>query len=84
MLQIEESRIGFVKGLISKNLKCTELIATNYAIKVAKIEAAIAAINSEEDMRIFIRDSKAADENTLFFPLKCARYEYEYASGYCR
>ena len=77
MIQIEESRIGFVKGLIVKNLKCTEQIAQSYSEKIVKMEAAVAAIDSQADIQAFTRDSDLAGENPIFAAVKCTPYEYE-------
>lgn len=77
MLQIEESRAGFVQTLVAKHIKLTEYLSKIYLERCASMSSAVSGVNTEGDIKEFVKGRKRRGRNILFSPLKFIQYEAE-------
>ncbi len=86
MLQLDENRIEFVKGLIRKHIALTEQVAQIYVGKMLSVMDVVEHVSGENDLTLFVTEmQKGADPesaeklNPLFVPLGCT----EHRNAYC-
>ena len=78
MLQLEQSRIGLAKSLISKYINLMERTAKIFAEKSNVLSASLASVRSEDDIRNFQASKANHSNNIAFSPTKFIQYDSEY------
>ena len=77
MLQLDESRITFVKTLLNKNIKYTEYVAKTYLSRVTALSSMIECVNAQTDIEIFVNETDNLLPNPAFIPIECEEYQYK-------
>eukprot|EP00826_Nyctotherus_ovalis_P066378 TRINITY_DN9801_c0_g2_i2.p1 TRINITY_DN9801_c0_g2~~TRINITY_DN9801_c0_g2_i2.p1 ORF type:complete len:455 (-),score=111.37 TRINITY_DN9801_c0_g2_i2:17-1381(-) len=74
-VEVEKGRIEFVKEIINRSLENMRHMGRQWLDKVTSVLSVVDYINSESDLKLFIKSLKNVGENLLFTPLKFTEYK---------
>ena len=77
MLQLDESRVGFVKTLLGKSVQYTEHVAKAYISRATSLSNIIECINGKSDIELFVSECENSPLNQLFIPIEYEQYEFK-------
>jgi len=77
LLQLDESRVGLMKSLLTKHVKYMEQIAQSFISKITNMKNIIECINAQSDTELFVSENENLALNPLFIPLEYEPYAYK-------